>query len=97
MLLEFDLHNTKESRFAYLCDKIEADIQAKVYEDFGWQRPLDDQTDNVVFNNPKAKEIVAAGAKSAFDVWYEWDKDKYANDPVFKEALEYVKNHNTNL
>ena len=33
LLLEFDGHETKEAKFAYLCDKLEADIQAKVYQD----------------------------------------------------------------
>ena len=35
LMLEFDEHQTKESIFAYHCDKLEADIQSKVYQDMG--------------------------------------------------------------
>ena len=97
LLIEFDEHDTKESKFAYLCDKIEAVIQAKVYQDKGCQRSLDDQDSNIVFNNPKIKEIIENGAQTAFDIWYEWDKSKFDGDPVFMKTLSYVKNNNTNI
>ena len=35
LLLEFDDKKTKEAIFAHHCDKLEADIQAKVYQDMG--------------------------------------------------------------
>jgi 5'-deoxynucleotidase YfbR-like HD superfamily hydrolase len=35
LLNEFDERKTKESIFAYHCDKLEADIQAKVYQGMG--------------------------------------------------------------
>lgn len=97
LLLEFDEHKTKESKFCYLCDKIEADIQAKVYQDKGCQHSLDDQKNNVVFNNFKIGEMISEGAKTAFDIWYEWDKAKYENDPVFKKVLFYIKDNNINI
>lgn len=95
LLLEFDEKKTKEAIFAYHCDKLEADIQAKVYQDMGCQNPLDEQENNVVFNNKKAQEIVRNGAKSAFDVWYEWDKALYADDEIFSTLLDFVKSINT--
>ena len=97
LLVEFDDHKTKESRFCYLCDKIEADIQAKVYQDKGCHHSLDDQNGNIVFNNPGINKLIEDGAKTAFDIWYEWDKPKYEKDPIFKELLECIKNNNTNL
>jgi putative hydrolase of HD superfamily len=97
LLLEFDEHKTRESKFAYLCDKMEADLQAKVYQDMGCQHSLDDQKNNVVFNSPKAVKMVKDGAKTAFDIWYEWDKPKYDGEPVFQRVLSYIKNNNTNL
>ena len=97
LLLEFDEHSTKESKFAYLCDKMEADIQAKVYQDMGYQRGLDDQKSNVVFGSPLINQMIENGAQSAFDIWYEWDKSKYNGEPVFVKTLTYVKNNNTNL
>ena len=95
LLYEFDERKTKESIFAYHCDKLEADIQSKVYQDMGCHHSLDAQENNVVFNNSFAQQIVANGAKSAFDIWYEWDKHIYADDEVFAQMLDFVKNHNT--
>ena len=97
LLIEFDSHKTNEAQFAYLCDKIEADIQAKVYQDKGEQRTLDDQDGNVTFEYPKIQEIISNGAKTVFDVWYEFDKVKYEDSPVFKAVIEYIKNNNTNI
>ena len=97
LLIEFDEHKTKESKFCYLCDKMEADIQAKVYQDMGCQNSLNDQENNVVFKSPKINKMLDDGAKTAFDIWYEWDKSKYDNEPVFIKTLSYIKNNNTNL
>lgn len=97
LLLEFDEHNTKESNFAYLCDKLEADIQAKVYQDIGCQRELSDQKNNVVFKNPKVQQMIDDGAKTAFDIWYEWDRSKFENNPAFAKTLKYIKENNTNI
>ena len=95
-MIEFDEHNTKESKFAYLCDKMEADIQAKIYQDMGCQHSLDDQENNVVFKSPKIGKMIEDGAQTAFDIWYLYDKDRYENNPIFKKTLEYVKNNNLN-
>ncbi len=42
-LLEFDAQEIRESRFAYLCDKLEADIQSKIYQDKGRYHALKEQ------------------------------------------------------
>lgn len=95
LLLEFDEKKTKESIFAYHCDKLEADIQAKIYQDMGCQNPLDEQENNVVFKKPKVQQMVKDGAKCAFDIWYEWDKSLYSDDETFANILDYVKKINT--
>ncbi len=97
LLLEFDKHETKESKFAYMCDKMEADIQSKVYQDMGYQRSLDDQKNNVAFNSPKVQSVIDNGAQTAFDVWYECDKSKFDGEPVFEKTLSYIKNNNTKI
>ena len=97
LLLEFDAHETNESRFAYMCDKLEADIQAKVYQDAGCQRSLDDQESNTVFSTPRIKKMIEEGAQTAFDIWYEWDKAKFEGAPVFSQTLQYVKRNNTKI
>ena len=96
LLIEFDEHTTKEATFAFLCDKTEAIIQAKVYQDMGYQRDLNDQKNNTVINNPKIKKMIEDGAETAFDIWYDWDKSKFENEPIFQDILSYIKNNNTN-
>ena len=97
LILEFDKGKTKEARFAFQCDKLDADIQSKVYQDKGLHHSLDDQENNIVMNSSKVKEIIHEGAKTAFDVWYEYDKDLYEKNSIFEKALEYVKKNNTNI
>lgn len=91
LLFEFDEKKTKEAIFAHHCDKLEADIQAKVYQDMGCQHPLDEQEDNVVFKSNKVQQMVNDGAQTAFDIWYEWDKSLYCDDENFARLLDYVR------
>ena len=95
LLLEFDDKKTKEAVFAHHCDKLEADIQAKVYQDMGCQHSLEEQKNNVVFKSQRVQQMVKDGAKSAFDIWYEWDKSLYFDDETFANILDYVKEINT--
>lgn len=95
LLMEFDERKTKEAIYAHHCDKLDADIQAKVYQDMGCQNPLDKQENNVVFKSEKVQQMVQNGAKTAFDIWYEWDKSLYADDEKFSALLDYVKKINT--
>lgn len=95
LLFEFDEKKTKEAIFAHHCDKLEADIQAKVYQDMGWQHPLDEQENNVVFKSNKVQQMVKDGAQTAFDIWYEWDKSLYYDDEDFARLLDYVRTINT--
>ena len=95
LLFEFDEKKTKEAIFAHHCDKLEADIQAKVYQDMGCQHPLDEQEDNVVFKSTKVQQMIKDGAQTAFDIWYEWDKPLYNDDEDFARLLDYVRTINT--
>ena len=95
LLVEFDERKTKEAIFAYHCDKLEADIQSKVYQDMGCHHSLDNQEHNVVFKSAKVQQMLANGAQTAFDIWYEWDKSIYDDDAVFAQMLDFVKQINT--
>jgi len=95
LLMEFDERKTREAIFAYHCDKLDADIQAKVYQDMGCQNPLDKQENNVVFKSKRVQQMVQNGARTAFDIWYEWDKSLYADDEKFSALLDYIKEVDT--
>ncbi len=95
LLLEFDERKTKEAIFAYYCDKMDADLQAKIYQDMGCQNPLDGQGNDIIFNNPHTKQAIINGAKTAFDIWYEGDKSLFKDDQKFAGLLDYVKKTDT--
>ena len=97
LLLEFDAKETPEAKFAHLCDKIEADIQAKVYQDMGYHHSLDDQKNNVVFKSKKVQQMLKEGAQNAFDIWYRWDRPLYENDKSFLAIIDFIKDNNTQI
>lgn len=91
LLFEFDEHKTPEAKYAYYCDKIEADLQSRIYQDKGLHHSLYDQKNNVVFNSSRVQQMVKDGAKDAFDIWYEWHKDIFADDKQFPEFSNILK------
>lgn len=97
LLFEFDKRESNEARFAYFCDKMEADLQSKLYQDRGMHRSLDDQENNVVFRIGVAKKLIDEGAETAFDIWYGYDRHIYENDqryPEFSLLLDTAKSYN---
>ena len=61
----------------------------------GCQNPLDKQENKVVFKSTRVQRMVQSGAKTAFDIWYEWDKSLYADDEKFSALLDYIKEVDT--
>ena len=60
LLLEFDKHETKEAIFAYQCDKLECDLQCKLYDEENCV-DLNKQEGNNTINNEKVKELLESG------------------------------------
>ena len=89
LLFDFDEQIKLEAICSHFIDKIEADLQAKLYQDKGMQHSLNDQKNNCVFNSPKVQQMVKDGAKDAFDIWFEWDKTIY-NDNQFPEFINIL-------
>lgn len=97
LLFEFDKRESNEARFAYFCDKMEADLQSKLYQDRGMHRSLDEQKNNAVFRTGVARKLIDEGAEIAFDIWYGYDKHIYENDqryPEFSLLLDTAKSYN---
>lgn len=92
-LLAFDEHSTQTFEFARYCDKIEADIQSRIYQDMGCHNPLTEQTNNVAFRSDKVKRIMEGDVKTPVDVWYEMDKDIYRRSDTFTKMLKYIKDN----
>ena len=87
---EFNAKSTIESKYANLCDKLEYDMQVKVYELEG-RYDFNNYPNNVVTQSDRVKTIIDAGAKSVFDVHYEYDKSRYSSVPCMKMILEETK------
>ena len=86
LFLEFDQHETKEAIFAYQCDKLECDIQSKLYDEYV---DLNNQEGNTVVNNPFVKEILNEGGTFS-DMWIKFGQRKYPYDENFISVSEYV-------
>lgn len=85
---EFDARETKEARFAYYCDKLECDIQAKLYDEENCV-DLDNQVNNYVLSNERVYHLMK-NEKSWGNAWIESDRVLY-QDEHFIEVLDYLK------
>ena len=91
IFLEFDAHNTKESMFAYQCDKLECDLQSKLYDEEGCV-DLNKQDGNDILKNPRVQELLKAGA-SWSTMWLQFGQQVYPYDDNFRAVSDYVINN----
>ena len=91
LFIEFDSKETKEAIFAYQCDKLECDIQCKLY-DLEKCVDLKHQENNKTIKNKEVKELLDKGA-SWSDMWLEYGRKKYNYDKNFSAVSLYVENN----
>ncbi|MBR4178133.1 MAG: HD domain-containing protein [Bacilli bacterium] len=89
---EFNGHNSLVSEYAYLIDKLEYDLQVKAYDDNNYY-DFDNYPRNVVTESESVQNIINSGAKSVFDVHYEYDKKKFNRLPCTRRMLEDAKDY----
>ena len=89
LFLEFDAGETTEAKFAYQCDKLECDIQSKLYDQEHCV-DLKHQEGNETANNELVKQLLAEG-KSWSDMWIEFGQRRYPYDQNFMSVSNYVK------
>lgn len=87
---EFDERKTKEALFAYYCDKLECDIQAKIYDESNCV-DLEKQLNNPVLSNERVAKLMES-ERTWGEAWIECDRILY-NDKNFLEVLDYVKDN----
>ena len=88
LFLEFDSHETQESIFAYQCDKLECDLQSKLYDIEGCV-DLNDQDGNTTMNIPLIKKYLNNG-DSFSDMWLKFSQEKYPYDDNFRSVSSYM-------
>ena len=91
LFLEFDSHNTKESLFAYECDKLECDIQSKIYDEEGYV-DLNNQKNNKTIDNERVKKLLKSG-ETFSSMWLKYGQETYPYDENFRSVSNYVINN----
>ena len=91
LFLEFDSHSTKEAMFAYMCDKLECDLQCKLYDEEGCV-DLNKQNENNTLNNKIVHELLASGA-SWSEMWLKFGQQIYPYDDNFRSISNYAITH----
>ena len=91
LFLEFDERKTKEAFFAYQCDKLECDIQSKLYDQENCV-DLTKQENNKTFYNDKVQELLQKGY-SFSDMWITFGQMNYPYDENFRAVSEYSFNN----
>lgn len=91
LIFEFDQQKSKEARFAFWCDKLEADIQCKLYDEKGLV-DLTKQQNNKTAQDETVKNLLDQG-KTWSQMWMEFGQSKYGYDKNFLSVSNYAKNN----
>lgn len=91
LFLEFDSHSTKEAMFAYQCDKLECDLQCKLYDEEG-AVDLSKQEGNKTMNNDAVKALLDDGA-SWSTMWLKFGQQTYPYDDNFRAVSNFAINN----
>ena len=85
LIEEFEQGETKEAKFAYMCDKLEADIQAYIYRNnFNMQK-----VNSTCINDKRIKEMMKRGLDRPDKFFLESDKPKF--DGTFLDVANYLE------
>jgi len=91
LFTEFDSHSTKEAMFAYQCDKLECDLQSKLYDEEGCV-DLNKQEGNDLLENELVKKLLSE-EKSWSEMWLRFGQTVYPYDDNFKDVSKYALNN----
>lgn len=95
LFLEFDNHKTKEANFAYQCDKLECDLQCKLYDE-EWCVDLTKQKSCNAAENEKVQQLLKEN-KTWSDMWLQYDSENIPYDENFLAMIKYAQNHKIDL
>lgn len=91
LFLEFDAHETEEAIFAYQCDKLECDLQCKLYDEDGCV-DLNNQDGNDTMKNATVQKLLKDGS-SWSSMWLQYGQYVYPYDENFKAVSDYALNN----
>lgn len=91
LFLEFDERKTKEALFAYQCDKLECDLQCKLYDQEHCV-DLNNQSNNDTKENERVKKLLEFG-ESWSTMWLQFGQQTYPYDENFRAISNYALNN----
>lgn len=91
LINEFEERKTKEALFAYYCDKLECDIQSKLYDEENCV-DLNHQENNLSFFDEDVQKYLEE-EKTWSGMWLRFGQERYKYDDNFKSISNYVKNN----
>ena len=91
LVIEFDERKTEEAKFAFFCDKLEADLQAKIYSEENCV-DLTNQPNNPAMNSTEVLELISTG-KSFGELWLKFSRNRYNYDDNFLKVSQYATNN----
>lgn len=88
LILEYEKRETKEAQFAYYCDKLECDLQCRLYD---LEKTVDvtNQEGNISFNDERVQSLLKQN-KSWSEMWMLYGQSKYNYDDNFKKVSDYA-------
>lgn len=95
IIFEFDERKTPEAFFTYQCDKLECDIQSKLYDEENCV-DLNDQSDNSTINNLEVQRLIKS-EKTFSNMWLQFGQERYNYDNNFIAVSNYVKENRIQL
>lgn len=91
LIFEFDERKTPEAQFAYFCDKLEGDIQSKLYDEENCV-DLNHRGNNNSAQHEDVKNMLDSGM-SWSEMWLTFGQQRYNYDENFLSVSNYVKNN----
>lgn len=89
LILEFDERKTKEALFAYHCDKMEADMQARIYELEGCANSINAKENEHYKKSEEVKRLLDQNI-SWGQMWIRYGQERYGYDKNFMEVSQYA-------
>lgn len=91
LFLEFDEKKTPEAKFAYQCDKLECDLQCKLYDQENCV-DFNKQENNNSFYHPDVQKYYKEGL-SWSEMWIKFGQGRYNYDKNFMAVSNYAYNN----
>ncbi len=88
LFLEFDDHKTKEAIFAFECDKLECNIQCKLYDEENCV-DLKNQKNNTALGNEEVQRLLNSDEKWS-TLWIKYGEKNNNFDENFMAVSEYI-------